>query len=222
MLLAVAIVSLSAGIGPASAEQQQWGAAYLDWSGALLSKDSTVSQVIQPLEVSPATYWEAGWGWGYGGIQTGARLQDGSIKGNAIFSIWDSLEAIAGKGAHCLVFGGEGVGHSCRIAIDLTAGHRYEFKVGVDVARGSQWWTASVTDLITGTNYPLGSIKHKDSMADSKMWNNFIEYFGEAVPCDAVGPATAKFYTPTSTNSTVEFFSPRFSRPANPDRKSVV
>ncbi len=63
-------------VSPANAAQQQWGASYLDWSGALLSADSTISQIIQPLEVSPKMYWEAGWHWdnvpdgGYGGIQS--------------------------------------------------------------------------------------------------------------------------------------------------------
>jgi phage protein D len=47
-------------------------------------------------------------------------------------------------------------------------------------------------------------------------WNNFIEYWGEAVPCDAVGLANAKFYVPISTNPDVEFHSPKFSRPSKP------
>ena len=47
-------------VSPANAAQQQWGASYLDWSGALLSVDSTISQIIQPIEVSPQMYWEAG------------------------------------------------------------------------------------------------------------------------------------------------------------------
>ena len=71
----VLILTFSGGI-QAKAAQQQWGAAYLDQSGALLSQNSTISQVIQPLEISPNTYWEAGWHWdnvpdgGYGGIQS--------------------------------------------------------------------------------------------------------------------------------------------------------
>jgi hypothetical protein len=65
--------------------------AYLDWSGALLSVDSTISQIIQPLEVSPQMYWEAGWHWdnvpdgGYGGIQSKGILADGTISDLAIF-----------------------------------------------------------------------------------------------------------------------------------------
>jgi Domain of unknown function (DUF3472) len=201
---------------PAKAGQQQWGASYLDWSGSRLDTNSTISQIIQPLEISPATYWEAGWGWGYGGIQTGGRLVDGTMYSNGIFSIWNSLEAIPGPGSTCLVFGGEGTGHSCRIPIKIIAGNKYEFSIGVDSARGSQWWKASITDIATGMLYELGTIKSSSQAASSSSWNNFIEYFGEAVPCDQVGPASAKFFSPKSTDASVEISSPIFSRPQNP------
>ena len=207
---------------PATAAQQQWGAAYLDWTGALLSDKSSMSQVIQPLEISPRMYWEAGWHWdnipdgGYGGIQSGGILADGKISDLAIFSIWNGLGAVPGVGAGCTPFGGEGIGYSCRIPITLIAGNKYEISFGVDTARGPQWWIASISDLAKGTKSVIGSIETNSSVAKATNWNNFIEYWGQAVPCDAVGAASAKFYTPTSNNPDVEVSSPRFSRPAQP------
>jgi len=209
-------------VTPANAAQQQWGASYLDWSGALLSVDSTISQIIQPLEVSPKMYWEAGWHWdnvsdgGYGGIQSKGILADGTISDLAIFSIWNGLGAIAGAGAGCTAFGGEGIGYSCRIPITLIAGNKYEISFGVDATRGPQWWIATISDLTKGTKSVIGSIETNSRIAKASNWNNFIEYWGQSVPCDAVGAASAKFYVPTSNNPDVEIFSPRFSRPAQP------
>lgn len=98
----VVLTLIALGVNPANAGQQQWGASYLDWSGALLSSTSTVSQVIQPLEISPNMYWEAGWHWdnvpdgGYGGIQSKGILANGTISDLAIFSIWNGLGAVPG------------------------------------------------------------------------------------------------------------------------------
>ena len=207
---------------PSNAAQHGWGASYLNWSGALLSASSTISQVIQPLEISPNMYWEAGWNWdnasdgGYGGIQSRGNLADGTISDLAIFSIWNALGAIPGVGAGCTPFGGEGIGYSCRIPITLVAGNKYEISFGVDAARGHQWWKATISDLTKGTTNVIGSIETNSLVAKASGWNNFIEYWGQAVPCDAVGAASAKFYVPTSNNLDIEFSSPRFSRPAQP------
>jgi hypothetical protein len=47
---------------PAHAAQQQWGASYLDWSGASLSVDSTISQIIQPrLALGQRARWGIWW-----------------------------------------------------------------------------------------------------------------------------------------------------------------
>ena len=220
--IAVSILLTASSVVPANAGQQQWGASYLDWSGALLSSSSKISQVIEPLEISPYTYWEAGWHWdnvpdgGYGGIQSKGNLADGRVSDLAIFSIWNGLGAIPGEGAGCTPFGGEGIGYSCRIPITLVAGNKYEISFGVDSARGPQWWTATISDLAKGTKNVIGSIETNSLIAKASNWNNFIEYWGQAVPCDAVGPASAKFYVPTSSNPDIEIHSPKFSRPTQP------
>jgi hypothetical protein len=167
-------------------------------------------------------YWEAGWHWdnvpdgGYGGIQSEGILADGTISDLAIFSIWNGLGAIPGAGAGCTAFGGEGIGYSCRIPITLIAGNKYEISFGVDTARGPQWWIATISDLTKGTKSVIGSIETNSRIAKASNWNNFIEYWGQSVPCDAVGAASAKFYVPSSNNPDVEISSPRFSRPAQP------
>jgi hypothetical protein len=220
--LSVVLIAISNGV-PATAAQQQWGAAYLDWDGALLSEKSSMSQIIQPLEISPKMYWEAGWHWdnakdgGYGGIQSDGILSDGyTISDLAIFSIWNGLSAIPGAGAGCRKFDWEGIGFTCSIPISLKAGNKYEISYGVDAARGPQWWIGYITDLSDGVKKVIGSIETNSSVAKATNWNNFIEYWGQAVPCDAVGAASAKFYTPTSNNPDIEVSSPRFSRPAQP------
>ena len=206
----------------ASANQHKWGASYLNWSGALLDKTSTLSQVIQPLELSPNMYWEAGWNWdnakegGYGGIQSNGILADGRISDIAIFSIWNGLGAIPGESATCAPFGGEGIGYSCRIPISLKAGNKYEISFGVDQALGPQWWVANISDLAKGTKEVIGYIETNSKAAKATNWNNFIEYWGQEVSCNAVGRASAKFYVPTSNNPDVEISSPEFSRPPQP------
>lgn len=204
------------------AAQHQWGASYLDWSGADLSKDSTVTQVIQPLEISPNMYWESGWHWnnapdgGYGGIQSQGILANGQISDLAIFSIWNATSAIPAEGAGCTPFGGEGIGYSCRTPIKLVAGNKYQMSFGMEILQDKQYWKAIVTDLSSLQTKVLGWIEAPVKDLRATNWNNFIEYWGQAVPCDAVGNASAKFYVPTSNNPDVEFHSPVFSRPSKP------
>jgi hypothetical protein len=221
IILSIALI-VAGHSAPANAAQQLWGSAYLDWTGALLSDKSSMSQVIQPLEISPKMYWAADWWWdnvsdgGYGGIQSKGILADGSISDLAIFSIWNAVGAIPGTGAGCTPFGGEGIGYSCRIPIKLVAGNKYEISFGVDASRGPEWWKATISDLTKGTKSVIGSIKTNSRVAKASNWKNFIEYWGQSVPCNAVGAATAKFYVPTSNNPEVEVSSPRFSLPAQP------
>ena len=216
----ILLLVLVVGQPPVSAAQHAWGASYLDWSGALLSDTSSVSQVIQPLEISPNMYWEAGWFWNnapdgaYGGIQTKGILANGQISDLAIFSIWNATAAIPGPDAGCTTFGGEGIGYSCRIATPIVAGNKYEIAFSVDVERGPQWWKATIKDFDKGTTRLIGSIAAPAAGLRATNWNNFIEYWGPAVPCDSVGLATARFYLPQSTNPDIQFSSPMFSRPS--------
>ncbi len=219
VVLAFILVSLAV---PAQAAQHSWGASYLDWTGARLDETSSVSQIIQPLELSKNMYWEAGWHWdnapdgAYGGLQTQGVLANGQVSDLAIFSIWNARAAIPGPQSGCTPFGGEGIGYSCRTPINLIAGNKYEITFGVDLQKGPKWWKASLVDLSKNESQVIGWIEAPIPGLRATNWNNFIEYWGEAVPCDLVGKASAKFYVPRSNNSDVEFSSPRFSRPAQP------
>lgn len=203
----------------ANAAQHKWGASYLDWSGALLSKESSVSQIIQPLELSDWMYWEVGWHWdnrigsGYSGIQTKGYLANGKTSDLAIFSLWNSTSAIAGPNSGCLPFNHEGSGHSCRIPINIIKGNKYEITIQMDLEKGTRWWKASIKDFNTNKTEVIGSIEAPLENLEASNWNNFIEYWGQAVSCDSVGLANAKFYVPTSSNDQVEFSYPKFSRP---------
>jgi hypothetical protein len=219
--LGLVIALTITGGNPAQADQQVGAAAYLDWSGAVLSETSGISQVIEPLEISPFTDWEAGWVWdnasdgGYGGIHSKGTLADGTVSDLAIFSIRNAVGAVPGAGAGCLPFSGEGIGYSCRIPVTLVAGNKYEISFKMDSTRGPKWWIATISDLAKGTKRVIGSIEANTTMAMASNWTNSIEYWGPAVLCDEVGEASAKFYVPTSDNPDIEVFWPKFSRPSN-------
>jgi hypothetical protein len=197
-------------------------ASYFDWQGAKLASNSSMSQTITPLEISPSTYWEEGWRWengpdgGYGGIQSQGILANGQLSDLAIFSVWDAIQAIPGDAnAGCVVFGGEGKGYSCRVPIDLVVGHSYRMTFGVDQNRGSDWWEATVEDLMSGKTQDLGSIQTSQANLYAANWNNFIEYWGPDIPCDSVGPGTAKFSNPVASNASIGVKFWKFSKPTN-------
>ncbi len=199
--------------------QHQWGAAYLDWRGARLDASFSLSQIIEIFEISDQMFWQSGWRWdnlpdgGYLGIQTKGSFFERGETDLAIFSIWNATEAIPGNGGLCRVFGGEGSGFSCRVPIDVKRNGKYEFTISIDLSRGKDWWKAQVKELNSKQTQEIGSIKIRSQVAVATNWNNFIEYWGPAVACNAVGKASAKFYVPKSTNPEVEFLSPSFSRP---------
>jgi hypothetical protein len=227
LLILVSTLSISILAAPAIAAQHLWGASYLDWSGALLSKDSSVSQVIQPLELSGYMFWEAGWNWdnapdgGYGGVQTSGITATGKVSDIAIFSIWNGIEAMPGRDAGCLPFDGEGVGYSCRLPIKLNAGSKYKITFSQAKSRGSDWWMAQITQPKRAPQV-IGYIRANTKNLRSSNWNNFIEYWGEQVACEAVGRASARFYRPTSSKKSVRFSKPVFSRPQEACVKSSL
>ncbi|MFC5804992.1 DUF3472 domain-containing protein [Streptomyces formicae] len=57
---------------------------------------------------------------------------------------------------HCLDFGGEGVGKSCRMRHDWAQGHTYAFRVAHE---GDRWFGVTVTDGTTGASFKLWSIR---------------------------------------------------------------
>lgn len=199
-LILVQFISPSA----AATTQHEWGASYLDWTGPVLSSNSSLSQTITILETSDNTYWSMSWGWaeisdgGYMGIQEDGARQDGSSGDIAIFSIWNSSFATPGPDAWCLPFGGEGEGMSCRLAIEVEAGNSYSLQVFPATAVGPEWW--GVTIVLPGDESKLiGYIKAPESNLSASSLTNFTEYFGPKLPCSSVGKASARYGVPVTT-----------------------
>jgi hypothetical protein len=194
----------------------------LDWNGVVLSEDSSISQVIQPLELSPQTYWSTTWVWdntsigGYGGIQTKGFLANGQVADMAIFSIWDATSAIPGEGSGCRKFGGEGVGYTCSTPITIEVGSKYEMTYSMDLNKGKRWWTASIRDIDRQIKKVIGSIEAPISGAQATRWGNFIEYWGKPLSCDGVGNASAKFSNPISSNPQADITFWKYSKPLAP------
>lgn len=198
------------------ATQHLWGSAYIDWEGVELSRTSSISQTITPLETANYTYWSINWGWdgrsngAYAGIQTGGQRGPGVEGDIGIFSIWDAKEAIPGPKSWCLPFGGEGVGMSCRTNLSVEAGGLYKIVVFPDSSRGKEWWGAEVITP-NQESILLGYIKAPFENLRTSRLGNFTEYFGTQLPCDGVGPASARFGIPLS--GMAKATSVRFSRP---------
>lgn len=217
-LASILITALLLLLAPPStgAAQHQWGSAYLDWDGIELSRTSSISQTIKPLETANYTYWSINWGWdgrsngAYAGIQTGGQRGPGVEGDIGIFSIWDAKEAIAGPRSWCLPFGGEGVGMSCRTNLKVEAGAIYKIVVFPDSSRGQEWWGAEVV-IPNQESILLGYIKAPFENLQASRLGNFTEYFGTPLPCDGVGPASARFGIPLS--GMAKSTSVRFSRP---------
>lgn len=201
--------------------QHQNGSAYFWWSGNILRSDSAISQSIKIYQLSPQMYWSTAWHWanakdgGYGGLQTQGLVGNGVIADIATFSIWNATEGIPGPGANCLPFGGEGVGFSCRLPIDLVANRIYTMSYSLNDKKTHRWWTAKVTDEENKKVYLIGKIKAPKANLRSKTWYNFIEYWGAQVKCEEVGEASAKFYNPVSSNPKVKPTFEKFLKASN-------
>lgn len=214
--LALMSIFMSTDLISHAAGQHQWGSAYIDWEGIQLSRTSSISQTITPLETANYTYWSMNWGWdgrsngAYAGIQKGGQRSPGVEGDIGIFSIWDAKEAIPGPKSWCLPFGGEGVGMSCRTNLNVEAGGLYKIVVFPDPSRGSEWWGAEIVTPNQGSIL-LGYIKAPFENLRASRLGNFTEYFGPQLPCDGVGAASARFGIPLSGQTKAT--SVRFSRP---------
>lgn len=133
---------------------------------------------------------------GYTGMQS-----NGGDPRMFLFSVWDATEARAGtKGSHCVNFGGEGVGKSCRMAHDWRQGHTYRFHVAYE---GNRWLGVTVTDLTTHQSFKLGSIRTASSGISPFGMVNWTEYFEWNSPdsdCFNQPYASAEFNLPSGND----------------------
>jgi hypothetical protein len=121
-----------------------------------------------------------------------------------LFSVWDVTQAKAGSaGTWCQSFGGEGVGMSCRMNLDWTAGHTYTFKVA---AEGGGWFGATITDTTAGTSFKLGSVLTPAtavSIAGMVDWTEYFEWNDSRATCYDQPFSDARFGLPTANGGTV-------------------
>ena len=121
----------------------------------------------------------------------------------AIFSIWN---ASAAKGPHCVAFGGEGTGLSCRVAFDWQIGRTYRLRLwAVDRDGHGQWWGAWVQDTQSQTETFIGQIRAPSQAGWLADWSvNWTEYFGGPLQSCASQPyARARWGPPLADNGSL-------------------
>ncbi len=186
----------------APAAQHQNGHLYVYWSWAG-SGFWNVDQHVWIGLKAPVTYWAQYWTWtgasygGYIGLQTDGVRFDGSRGDTAIFSLWNSNGS---SGPSCGVFGGEGTGHSCKLAYPISAGRYYRYRVWrLNADSLGQWWGGWMKDEATGVETYIGSIRVAASHQLIAPPMNFTEYYGDAVSCDSV-PTSIVYWTQPAGN----------------------
>lgn len=161
----------------------------------------------------PTTYfWAHQWSFergdaGYFGLQAHDRRDDGTVGRLAVFSIWSAVGCADNPGCHQ---GTEGTPFwTCRLAYEWEAGRAYRLGVA-RVGRG--WWSASVTDLASGVETLVGSIRVRRwwggldlAARGSSVWT---EFYGANVPggiasAEEVAHATVRFGVPGANDWTV-------------------
>jgi hypothetical protein len=130
---------------------------------------------------------------GYTGLQAEGLIQGVWVGKMAIFSVWETTEALPGAGASCEMFGGEGEGMSCRKAFAWEEGKTYRHRVE-RVAGDPLWWRVVVRDLEARSEWELGRIKVPDAWGPLE-WPGitFTEYYLQVDACTTVPHARVRF-----------------------------
>ncbi|GAM99037.1 hypothetical protein U91I_02674 [alpha proteobacterium U9-1i] len=194
-------------VAPAAAEQQQWAAAYVDWTFA---EDATAAaraeQEIRVAEPGRASFFTLNWDFevgegGYIGLQS-----DEAGAHNVRFSLWNATSA---RGAACRRFDGEGVGMTCELPWAISADAFYRVRVVRGAAdAGGQWWSGWIDRREAGGRVVQTRIGDLRVAASSNAINpatiyNFSEFWGDAVPaCRDVALSAAIFAPPRIGAST--------------------
>jgi hypothetical protein len=194
-LLTCLLIGASAAAGAA---QQQNANLYINWSVTTPQTYNSLSQDLQVTQKAPGTFWANAWyfsGQNYGGYIGLQTSYDGSGNEIAIFSIWNA----SSTHANCRPFAGEGTGASCSIPYSFSTTKRYRFLVSKGAATVSgQSWNGYVVDLSTNTQKLIGTIQTAANVTAFNLPQNFVEYYGEAVPtCGSVPVSTVNWYQPS-------------------------
>lgn len=140
----------------------------------------------------------------YIGLQTDMQLPNNKIGKGAIFSIWNATGGVPGtQGSWCQSFGGEGVGYSCRIAYNWTAGNTYRLRVWQITSNS---WGAFVMNMTTGEEVSLGTITiptSKNPLLSGGVIT-FTEYYGgDFNACSDLKLSQVTWGMPVGNNSTL-------------------
>lgn len=189
----------------ANADQAQNAYYYSHWKFAgAHSGYWNVDQQMRIERKARATYWAQVWNWvgssdgGYLGLQTNGTRFNGTPGDTAIFSLWN---ANAASGPSCGQFDGEGNGYSCRRAYPISTSPYYRYRVWrLDADSGGQWWGAWIQNLATGRDTYIGAIRVASARRTMTNVQNFVEYYGKAVPCNRV-PVSKVVWTQPAANS---------------------
>ncbi len=196
-IVVVLFASLFAMSTPARAEQQQWAAAYVDWTFEAETPGIGLSQDLWIAQAASATFFTLNWDFvsgdgGYIGLQS-----DETGVGNARFSLWN---ATAAQGDACRPFDGEGEGMTCVLPIVISPDKVYRVLVtrGEADAQG-QWWLGWIEEP-GAPRRRIGSLRVASGLTSvtPASVHDFSEYWGDAVgACRAVPLSAAAFGPPT-------------------------
>ena len=160
------------------------------------------------IDTAPSLSSGQGWFWsnqfsigtnvGYMGLQ---QLPDGTRL--AIFSIWDTTNAVANTtaGFNSVSFGGEGTGMSIRGPYPWVTGHTYRLRIWL---QGNDWWGAWIQDQITGVETYLGQIQNQQD--PGQLLNStitFTEHFSGGDTCSTLAANRTTWSRPTANNGNV-------------------
>lgn len=206
-LVVAALAILATVASPAAAAtQHEYANLYSNWSLSAPGGIWNLDQNVQIRTKARWSYWPVVWKWGddpshggYVGLQTDGERKDGTFGDTAIFSLWNA-NAFRG-GAICTGFTNEGSGSSCRLAYTIRTDRLYRYRLWrEEVDAGGQWWGAWIKDQSTGVEMSLGGLRVAPSHTTITNAQNFSEYFGDQVACNAV-PLSVVDFTQPAANS---------------------
>ncbi len=194
-------------MGNASPGQQQWSSQYVNWTfDGKVKEVWNIDQQVWFPQPNNSSYWPVQWTFsgggdvgGYMGIQQQAVASDQNVR----FSIWN---ATAAQGSNCKPFGGEGIGQTCTLSIQIDINKFYRLRLWrLAEEPDGQWWGGWLIEVGAKgvlTEHFIGQIKAPAGMntVDPNSITNFVEYFGDSfATCDSV-PLSIVGFTPPAVN----------------------
>lgn len=184
----------SAAPARAQQQQQQWAAAYVDWTLPEAPVGVGVAQDIWIPRPATTSFFTLNFDFvtgqgGYVGLQS-----DESGAGIVRFSLWNSTAA---RGDACRPFDGEGEGMTCIVSLPINPAGIYRMRVARgDADADGQWWVGWI-DEPGGAQRRIGAIRaprlHREIAGEGL--HNFSEYWGDAVAACRDAPLSAAAFS---------------------------